>query len=78
MSTSQGDVADKLPKQFPFSNRRKEMFPQKFKMGYHVTLLGKYSKKIPKRQPSALDHGSKTGMYWNNTIKFNKPYYTSY
>jgi len=78
MSTSQGNVIDKLPKQFPFSKRGKVMFPQKFDMGFHVTMLGKYSKKMPKRHPTALDHSSQTGMYWNNTTKFNKPYYTSY
>ncbi|MAD47704.1 MAG: hypothetical protein CMH98_22170 [Oceanospirillaceae bacterium] len=77
MSTSQA-VKQTLPKAFPFSNRRKVMFPQKFNMGYHVTMLDKYSKKIPKRQPSALDRSSATGMYWNDTRKFNKHLYTSY
>ena len=54
------------------------MFPQKFDLGYHVTVLDKYSKKMPKRQPSAIDRASTTGMYWNDTRKFNKHLYTSY
>tara|TARA_B110000495_G_scaffold102937_1_gene88901 strand:+ start:353 stop:586 length:234 start_codon:yes stop_codon:yes gene_type:complete len=69
---------DKFPKQFPFSNRRKEMFPKKFDIGFHVTVLDKYSKKMPKRQPTALDRKSTTGMYWNDTRKFNKHLYTRY
>ena len=77
MSTSQA-VKDKLPKEFPFSKRGKVMFPQKFNMGYHVTMLDKYSKAMPKRQPSALDRSSVTGMYWDDTRKFNKQLYTSY
>ena len=72
MSTSQA-VIDKLPKQFPFSNRRKTMFPKQYDLGYHVTVLGKYSKKIPKREQSALDlRHTQTGMYWNNTAKYNR------
>jgi len=78
MSTSQA-VTDKLPKEFPFSNRRKAMFPvTKFNMGFHVTMLDKYSKAMPKRQPSAIDRSSTTGMYWDDTRRFNKPLYTSY
>ena len=73
MSTSQA-VIDKFPKQFPFSNRRKTMIPKQYDLGYHVTVLGNYSKKIPKREQSALDlRNSQTGMYWNNTTKFNQP-----
>ena len=74
MSTSQAAI-DKLPKQFPFSNRRKVMFPQtKFNLGYHVDILGKYSKKMPKREKSALDlRHTQSGMYWNNTTKYNQP-----
>ena len=74
MSSSQ-TVKEKLPKQFPFSKRSKTMFPEKFNMGYHVTMLDKYSKAMPKRQPSALDRSSQTGMYWDDTRKFNKNYY---
>ena len=53
MSTSQA-VIDKFPKKFPFSNRRKTMIPKQYDLGYHVTVLGTYSKKIPKREQSAL------------------------
>ena len=77
MSSSQ-TVKNPLPKQFPFSNRRKVMIPKKFDLGYHVTLLGKYSKKKPKRQPSAIDRKSASGMYWDNTIRFNPQLYTAY
>jgi hypothetical protein len=76
--TSSQTVKWKVPKKFPFSNRRKVMLPEKFNLGYHVTVLDKYSKKMPKRQPTALDHKSATGMYWNDTRKFNKPLYTRY
>ena len=73
MSTSQA-VVDKLPKTFPFSNRRKVMIPQQYNLGYHVNVLGKYSKKMPKREKSALDLRSyQTGMYWNNTTKYSQP-----
>ena len=73
MSTSQAAI-DKLPKQFPFSNRRKVMIPQQYNLGYHVDILGKYSKKIPKREKSALDlRSTQTGTYWNNTTKYNQP-----
>ena len=80
MSTSQGSVKDVLPKQFPFSNRRKVMIPQsKFDLGYHVTVLGKYSKKIPKREVSALDRRSTSTLKWyNDTTKFNPNYYKSH
>lgn len=77
MSTSQA-VKDKLPKEFPFAKRGKVMIPQKFNMGFHVTMLDKYSKAMPKRQPSAIDRSSTTGMYWNDTRKFNKELYTAY
>ena len=72
MSTSQA-VYEKLPKQFPFSNRRKTMIPKEYDLGYHVNVLGNYSKKIPKREKSALDHrNTQTGMYWNNTTKYSR------
>ena len=77
MSTSIA-IKDKLPKQFPFSNRRKVMIPKQFDLGYHVTMLGKYSKKMPKREPSAIDRKSETGMYWDDTRRFNKNLYTAY
>ena len=64
MSTSQGNVTDKLPKQFPFAKRGKEMIPKQFDLGYHVTVLGKYSKKMPKRQPTALDRSSFSTVGW--------------
>ena len=50
MSTSQGSVIDKLPKSFPFAKRGKEMIPKKFDLGYHVDVLGKYSKKTSENQ----------------------------
>jgi hypothetical protein len=80
MSTSQGSVKDKLPKSYPFSNRRKEIFPEpKFDLGYHVDVLGHYSKKIPKREISAHDRKSVSSMpFWNDTRQYNKPFYTSY
>ena len=80
MSTSQGSVKNVLPKQYPFSNRRKEMFPlPKFDLGYHVDVLGHYSKKIPKREISARDRSSVSSMkFWNDTRKFNPAYYTAY
>ena len=80
MSTSQGDVKDVLPKSFPFSNRRKEMFPPtKFNLGYHVDVLGKYSKKIPKREISALDRKStSTVKWWDDTRQYDPHYYRSH
>ena len=79
MSTSQA-AADKLPKQFPFSNRRKVMIPKKFDLGYHVTVLGKYSKKMPKREPSALDLRTtqSTLKWWDDTTRFSPGYYRSH
>ena len=50
------------------------MIPQQYNLGYHVNVLGKYSKKMPKREKSALDLRSyQTGMYWNNTTKYSQP-----
>ena len=44
----------------------------KFDLGYHVTALGKYSKRIPKREISALDRKSTSDLQWfNNTTKIN-------
>ncbi len=67
----------KLPKSFPFAKRGKQMIPKKFDLGYHVTVLGKYSKKIPKREPSALDlrHSQSTVKWMNDTRKFDPRYY---
>ena len=76
MSTSQGNVIDKLPKSFPFAKRGKVMIPKQFDLGYHVTVLGKYSKKIPKREPSALDRSSQSTVKWmNDTRQFDPLYY---
>ena len=70
MSTSQGNVKDRLPKQFPFAKLGKPI-QNKFNLGYHVTVLGKYSKKIPNRVPSALDRSSFSTVQWmNDTTKF--------
>ena len=78
MSTSQGSVTDKLPKSFPFAKRGKEMIPKKFDLGYHVTVLGKYSKKIPKREPSAIDRSSFSNGYYNDTRQFDPVYYRAH
>ena len=79
MSTSQA-VKDKLPKEYPFSNRRKQMFPTpKYNLGYHVDVLGKYSKKMPKREISALDRRStSTVKWWDDTRQYNPHYYRSH
>ena len=78
MSTSQA-VIDKLPKSFPFAKRGKEMIPKQFDLGYHVTVLGKYSKKIPKRAPSALDRSSQsTVKFMNDTRQFDPKYYRAH
>ncbi len=69
------------PKKFPFAHLKKSMHPPKtFDMGYHVTVLGKYSKGIPKREPSALDYRrSVSTLKWmNDTRKFNPSYYQSH
>ena len=68
MSTSQARK-DPLLKQFPFAKRGKEMIPKpKFNMHFHVTALNKYSKKIPKREPTALDRKNEHPMqWWNDT-----------
>ena len=64
MSTSQAAV-DKLPKQFPFAKRGPTMIPKpKFDMHFHVTALNKYSKKIPKREPSVIDRSSRSALQW--------------
>jgi hypothetical protein len=79
MSTSQARI-DKLPKQFPFSKRGKEMIPKRFDLGYHVTVLGKYSKKMPKREPSALDlrNYQNPMKFWSDTTKFDPNYYKAH
>ena len=70
MSSSQART-DIKPKQYPFSNRPKTMFPvPKYNLAYHVDVLGKYSKKLPKREVTALDRKSRSGMHWNDTRKF--------
>ena len=67
----------KLPKSFPYAKRGKQMIPKAFDLGYHVTVLGKYSKKIPKREPSALDlrQSQSTVKWMNDTRKFDPRYY---
>ena len=77
MSPSQA-VKDVLPKSYPFAKRGKVMIPQsKFNLGYHVTMMGKYSKKIPKREISALDvrNYESPMKFWNDTRKFNPQLY---
>ena len=85
MATSQAAYVP-LPKAYPFSNQRKVMFPQgklpdpnsktgkeyPFDMNYHVDVLMKYSKNIPKREKSALDmrHSESDLKFYNNTTKF--------
>ena len=77
MSTSQARF-DKLPKQLPFASRKSTLTKPKFDMGYHVTVLGKYSKRIPKREISAIDRKSTSDLQWfNNTTKVNGALYSS-
>jgi len=65
---------DVLPKKFPFSNRK--LPPKsKYDFSYHVDILGKYSKRLPKREESALDlRHTQSGMHWNDTTKFLQDY----
>ena len=69
----------KPPKKFPFAKLGKPI-PKKFDLGYHVTVLGKYSKNIPKREPSALDYRQSvsTLKWWDDTTKFNPSYYKAH
>ncbi len=70
----------KLPKSFPYAKRGKQMIPKAFDLGYHVTVLGKYSKKIPKREPSALDRrqSQSTVKWMNDTRNFDPIYYRAH
>ena len=72
MSTSQAAIVQQ-PKQFPFAKRGATMIPKpKFDMHFHVTALNKYSKKIPKREPTALDHSSVSDLqWWDDTRRLN-------
>ena len=75
MSTSQARF-DKLPKQLPFASRKSMLVKPKFDMGYHVNVLGQYSKRIPKREISAIDRKSTSDLQWfNNTTKINGSLY---
>ena len=83
MATSQAAYVP-LPKSYPFSNQRKVMFPQgklpdpktgkekPFNMAYHVDVLMKYSKNMPKRGASALDnrHSESDLKFYNNTTRY--------
>lgn len=83
MATSQAAYVP-LPKSYPFSKQGKTMFPQgklpdpktgkekPFNMAYHVDVLMKYSKNMPKREKSALDmrHSESDLKFYNNTKKF--------
>ena len=78
---SQGTTTFQVPvKKFPFAHLRKEseggLIRKPFDLGYHVTVLGKYSKGIPKREPSALDFRKSvsTMPWWTDTRKFNPKY----
>ena len=78
---SQGTLTSSVaPKKFPFAHLKKELIPKpKFDMSYHVTVLGKYSKNIPKRVPSAIDRSSVSPLKWyNDTRQFNPAYYESH
>ena len=79
---SQGTLSTQVPpKKFPFAHLKPSMTPPKtFDMNFHVTVLGKYSKKIPKREESALDYrkSQSTLKWWNDTTKFNPAYYKSH
>ena len=62
---------DVKPKQYPWSSRPKTLFPvPKYNFAYHVDVLGKYSKKRPKREISALDRKNASGVHWNDTTKY--------
>lgn len=81
MATSQGTITyQSLPKKFPFSSKKAELQPRRFDLGYHVTVLGKYSKNIPHRAPSALDRRqSVSTLKWiNDTRQYNPRLYTAY
>ena len=78
MKANVATTIHKPPKKFPFAKLGKPM-PKKFDLGYHVTILGKYSKNIPKRLPSALDHTVENSLkWWNDTTKYNPNYYKSH
>ncbi len=74
---SQGTTTKQVPiKQFPFAHLKKEMKPRQFDLGYHVNVLGQYSKKMPKREVSANDRSSQNIIGWyDDTRKFNPSYY---
>jgi len=83
MATSQAAYVP-LPKSYPFSNQRAVMFPKgklpdpktgkekPFNMAYHVDVLMKYSKQMPKREKSALDlRNTESDLkFYNNTRQF--------
>jgi len=54
------------------------MIPKpKFDMHFHVTALNKYSKKIPKREPSAIDRSSRSALqWWGDTRSLNGAKYS--
>ena len=81
MATSQGTITyQSLPKKFPFNPKKSDLQPRRFDLGYHVTVLGKYSKNIPPRAPSALDRRqSVSTLKWiNDTRQYNPRLYTAY
>jgi len=81
MSTSQGTTTlQTLPRKFPFNPKKSTLAPRRFDLGYHVTVLGKYSKGIPPRAPSALDRRKSTStLKWiNDTRQYNPTLYTAY
>ena len=79
---SQGTLTTQVPpKKFPFAHLKPSMtVPKPNVFSYHVNVLGKYSKKIPKREESALDNrkSRSTVKWWDNTVKFRPNYYKSH
>jgi hypothetical protein len=78
---SQGTLTTSIPaKKFPFAHLKKQMIPKPaFDMSYHVTVLGKYSKGLPKRVPSAIDRSSVSTLKWaNDTRQYDPKYYKSH
>ena len=75
---SQGTLTTSVPaKKFPFAPLKATMHPQKsFDMSYHVNVLGKYSRGIPKREKSAIDRSSvSTLQWWDDTRQFDPSVY---
>ena len=79
MKANVATTIHKPPKKFPFAKLGTPI-PKKFDLGYHVTILGKYSKNIPKRETSVLDNRTteNTLKWWDDTRKFMPNYYRAH